>query len=178
MTSPSSKRPPEAFMSANVFELGMGHVVLSRFTSRDVESGVFLLDVGCLGVKDAFYTRVSLAEYEDRLLGRVFAGSGRKAMDPCCARKLVEDAIAYARDLGFAPHRDYKQAARVFGGISTQACASTFTFGKDGKPCFVQGPYDSPEKCARIMQVLRNRCGEGNFYYLLVAHGSPLEDEP
>ena len=41
----------------------MGHAAVARFRGSDVEMGVFLLDVFCLGVKDAFYTRVSSAEY-------------------------------------------------------------------------------------------------------------------
>ena len=41
----TAKRPPEAFRSANLFDSGIGYVVVSRFKSDgQVESGVFLLD--------------------------------------------------------------------------------------------------------------------------------------
>lgn len=88
-------------------------------------------------------------------------------MEPCCARKLVEDAVEYASKLGIPPHPDYKKGCRVFGGISVADCDQEFEFGNDGKPFFMQGPYDSPKKVARIMSLLTDRCGEGNFHYLL-----------
>ncbi len=44
------------------------------------------------------------------------------AVEPCCARKLIEQATQYAQGLGFAPHPDYKKAARVFGGLDAEQC--------------------------------------------------------
>ena len=115
----TSKRPPEAFRSANLFDSGIGYVVVSRFKSDGlVESGVFLLDVFCLGVKNAFFSRLNQSEYESRLVQRVFANGGSQPLTPACARKFVQDAVAYSQHLGFAPHPDYKKACRVFGGIS------------------------------------------------------------
>jgi hypothetical protein len=168
-----AKRPPEAFISSKLFEAGIGHVVVSRFKSEGrVESGVFLLDVYCLGVKDAFFTILHVSEHEERLLDRVFR-DGRQALSPACARKLVQDAISYARTLGFEPHSDFKQAARVFGGIAADECQTPFTFGKDGKPLYIQGPHDSPVKAERIMKLLHAKCGEGNYHYLAVLGEAP-----
>jgi hypothetical protein len=51
------KRPPEAYASSSLFEQGIGHITLARFkTSGKTEIGVFLVDIYCLGVKDAFFT--------------------------------------------------------------------------------------------------------------------------
>jgi hypothetical protein len=162
------KRPPEAFRSANLLDSGMGYVLVSRFKSDgQVESGVFLLDMFCLGVKNAFFTQLSQSEYESRLLQGAFAKDGSQPLTPACARKLVQDAVAYAHNLGFAPHPDYKKACRVFGGISTAECNEVFTFGKDSRPCFVQGPDDSELFARKAMTLLTIRCGEGNFDYIL-----------
>ena len=166
----TTRRPPEAFRSANLFDTGMGYVVVSRFKSDgEVESGVFLLDVFCLGVKNAFFTQLSQSEYESRLLQEAFAKYGSQPLTPACARKLVQDAVAYAQNLGFAPHPDYKKGCRVFGGISAAECNGSFTFGKNGRPCFIQGPNDSELFCRKAMTLLTIRCGEGKFDYILVA---------
>jgi hypothetical protein len=166
------KRPPEAYISSELFGCGIGHVVVSRFKSEGrVEAGVFLVDIYCLGVKDAFFTLLHTSEYEERLLGKVFRERS-EALSAVCARKLVEDAVAYARALGIEPHPNYKQAARIFGGISKEECHRDFTFGKDGKPLFVQGPNDSPVMVERIIKMLHAKCGEGNFNYIILAGGT------
>src|SRR5205823_995245 len=93
-----------------------------------------------------------------------------------CARKLVEDAVAYAAKLSFAPHPDYKAACRVLGGLDAGGCETVFTFGQDGKPFYIQGPHDSPAFAQRVMNSLASRCGEGNYHYILPV-GPPPEDE-
>jgi hypothetical protein len=121
-----------------------------------------------LGIKDAFYTRASQVEYERTILERILPAANRKPIDPPSARKLVEDAVAYAQHLGFAPHPDHKAACRVFGGINAAESTASFIFGKDGKPLYVQGQYDSFEKCLRILNQLRARCGDDNFDFMVV----------
>lgn len=162
------KRETEAFLSADMFDVGLGSVVVARFRGNgEVEVGVFLVDVHCLGVKSAFYTRVSLLEYESRMLDQILPTENRKSIDPPSARKLVEGAVAYAEDLGFAPHPDYKRACRVFGGIKAADSTASFTYGSNGKPLYVQGPHESPQTCVRIIKQLRTRCGDGNFHYIV-----------
>jgi hypothetical protein len=174
----SLKHAPEAFISSTLLELGMGYVILSRFKSEGrVESGVFLLDVFCLGVKDAMYVQLDIAEYENDLLNRFSGPNPLEALEPSCARKLVEGAVRYAASLGFQPHPDYKRACRVFGGTDPGACTRQFVFGYQGKPHYVQGPHDSPQRATRILDTLEARCGEGNFTYVVVAdHPSDLSD--
>jgi hypothetical protein len=161
----------EAFRSANLFESGCGYLVVSRFKADGrVESGFFLLDVFCLGVKDAgFHCFNSIADYQESLLDRLFLDEVRERITPAAARKLTEDAISYARGLGFSPGVDYKKASRVFGGITTADCDEEFRFGKDDKPLYIQGPSDSPARVARILRALEARCGEGGYHYIVAA---------
>jgi hypothetical protein len=173
----SLKHAPEAFISSTLFELGMGYVILSRFKSEGrVESGVFLLDVYCLGVKDAMFVQLDIAEYESNLLNRFSAQNPLEPIEPSCARKLVEDAVRYAASFGFQPHPDYKKACRVFGGTDPGACTRQFVFGYHGKPHYIQGPHESPQRVARILDTLKTRCGEGNFTYVVLA--DDLSDLP
>lgn len=168
----SVKKPTEAWHSRNLFENGMGYVVVARFKGNgDAEVGVFLLDMYCLGVKSAFFTQLYAEEYEQDFLQRIYEHDGRNALAPSCARKLVEDAVAYARRLGFEPHPDYRKGARVFGGIDPSTCTQQFTFGSKGKPLYVQGPDDSSAMVERVMGTLARRCGEGGFHYVLEMDG-------
>jgi hypothetical protein len=80
----------------------------------------------------------------------------------------VEQALQYAQDLGFAPHPDYKKAARVFGGLRAQQCSHKFTFGYKGKPFYRRGPRETEEQARRIVWHLQQRCGSGNFDYSIM----------
>jgi hypothetical protein len=174
------KHLPEAMRSAKLFDSGSGYLVVSRFKADGrVESGFFLLDMFCLGVKDAgFHCFNSIADYQENLLDRLFPDEDPVRMTPAAARKLTEDAISYARGLGFSPGVDYKKASRVFGGITTADCDEEFIFGKDDKPFYIQGPSDSPARAERILRALEARCGEGGYHYIVAADDfEPLDAE-
>jgi hypothetical protein len=47
------------------------------------------------------------------------------------------------------------------------------SFGKDGMPFFVSGPYDDDRKCKFVIDTLMRTCREGNFHYLLNLGGMP-----
>lgn len=127
--------------------------------------GIFLVDVYCLGVKDAFFGSLGAAEYP-ATLDRVLHGE-REAMAPACAKKLIEGSVAYASDFGLTPHRDYRQAKHVLDNIDATECAETFEFGRDGKPYYVSGPNDSPSKSRALIDRLLRRCGAEGFDYTL-----------
>ena len=174
------RHPPEALRSAKLFDCGCGYLVVSRFKADGrVEAGFFLLDMFCLGVKDAGFHRFdSVADYQENLLDRLFPDEDPVRMTPVAARKLTEDAISYARGLGFSPGADYKKASRVFGGIPTADCDEQFLFGKDDKPLYIQGPSDSPARVERILRALEVRCGEGGYHYIVAADDfEPFEGE-
>jgi hypothetical protein len=162
------KKAPIAFSDAGMFEAGIGQVVIARYKAGDrVELGVFLVDIFCLGVKNAFFTQCDEAELE-AILQRLF-NNDRPVEEHSGAwgRKLVEGALEYARKLGFAPHRDYKKAARVMGGIDPKTCPETFVFGKEGKPMFIAGPNENEARCQLILSVLTKKCGKDGFHYLM-----------
>ncbi len=56
-----------------------------------------------------------------------------QTISPACARKLIEDCVAYAKNLGFSPDYDYKKAKNVLSDIKIYECFEDFEFGKDGK---------------------------------------------
>ncbi|HKY03690.1 MAG TPA: hypothetical protein VJQ56_02305, partial [Blastocatellia bacterium] len=134
----------------------------------------FLLDVFCLGVKNAFFRIMSEWEYETTLRS-LKRQEDFEIMSAECVRKLVEDAVDYAKDLGFSPHSDYLLAGKIFGDIDKSACQMSFAFGQDGKPTYISGPYDSPAKSRRIINTLTERCGPDGFHYLMMI-GSPSGD--
>jgi hypothetical protein len=164
----------ECLMPAGLFDLGMGSVIISRkMPNGEIGFGVFLIDVFCLGVKDAFFSVRPQGEYES-VIEEIRAREGLKPVEPACAVKLIENAEAYARGLGLNPQRDYAFAKRIFGILNAAACPRDFTFGKDGKPLYVAGPHETEADSQRIMDILTKKLGPDGFHYMLPVD---LEDE-
>ncbi len=148
--------------------VGNGLVAVFRRSGPNrIEVGCFVVDGFCLGVRDAWHEEIGetgLGKIKERLFDNDCV-----ERDGSWARKLVEGAVDYARRLGFKPHRDYRKAARVFGGVSAADCGDEFTFGRDGKPLYIASEEDSPETVRKTISHLQVRCGEGNFDYLVPA---------
>ncbi len=155
---------------------GIGNVVVARRRGGSWDLGVFLVDRFCLGVKNAFLLSQRDDAELDEILGRIFE-NGREKKDVARCRKFIEGAVDYARGFGFAPHGDYKKASRVFGGVKAADCAETFRYGMDGKPHYVQGPYEDERTVERILGRLRARCGEDGFHYAVRLGDEASEDE-
>jgi len=155
-------------VTENIFDLGIGYVVLGRtISSARVATALFLVDVHCLGVKNAFYTDRTHTEL--RALIDKLSGDGNLMVDisPECARQIVDGAVTYAREFGFGPHADYPPAYALFGDTNAGACQTEYEFGMDGKPLFVSGPNDTPAKIRTVIRTLTETAGPGNFDYIV-----------
>ena len=97
----------------------------------------------CLGVKNAFWNAGPPGDFKE-LLQKMEQTQTMVAISPACLVKIVEGAVEYARSFGFPPHPDYRHAALLLSGIDPKACTHEFTFGRDGKPFYIQGPNESP----------------------------------
>ncbi len=157
---------------------GMGSLHLSReFPNGEVAVASFLVDRYCLGIKDAWGEVVPRATYEEKYL-RMPAQVPPRRLDPAEARKYLEEAADYAASIGLSPHPDFRKALLLFGDIDPAASDATFEFGKDGKPFFIAGPYDSAERCRQIVAILTNHCGPDGFHYIISDERFDYADEP
>lgn len=77
------------------------------------------------------------------------------------AQHLVLGAVEYARSLGFEPHPDFMRARRMLGSWDGP---SAIMFGRDGKPYYVNGPYDEPE---RVLATLERAVGRDGFHFIV-----------
>ena len=127
---------------------------------------VFLIDIYCLGIKNSFIRLLSEEKYRDMLKSKS-KEEKLKTIHPTCARKLVEEAGKYAADLGFSPHKDYREAQKIFGDIDSATCPRSFTFGKDGKPFYLAGPFDKPRVKKNVLNTLEKKCGPDGYHYVL-----------
>lgn len=161
----------------DISENGITSILLSRrLPNGSVAFATFLVDAWCLGIKNAHAEVCSNYQYQCDIVPKTKEAT---PMSPAAARKLVEDAAAYAAGIGFEPHADYRRAKAIFGDIDPTECQQEFQFGKDGKPFFFSGPHDDWARCRQIMSTLERTCGTGNYEVTLaVEPGSPLAELP
>lgn len=140
--------------------LGLVMVTRSKGYNRFV-AATYLIDYWCLGVKDTIPPRnCNDSQYKTLIEHSYLPFLGYEEISLDQAQTLVWGAIAYAKTLGFEPHRDFEQSKAHLGKLTSEI---GLKFGRNGKPCYVEGPYDNTKK---IINTLRDSVGEGNFDYL------------
>jgi hypothetical protein len=123
----------------------------------------YLADVYCLGVKNALGPDV-LDDRELRRFREYFFGEypGWQEVPLELAQHLVFGSIDYAATLGFEPHLDFAPAADMLGKWEGDAA---ITFGRDGKPFYMEGPQDD---AAKVLRTLRRKLADDEFDYFVV----------
>jgi hypothetical protein len=156
---PAAESEPESGDS------GLVGVLVARDTGSTVLACGFLVDVFCLGVKDTngpkTMDRRKLPDFT-RTFFSAWPSQPHVAAPLDLARHVVFGAVDYARSLGFEPHPDFAKGAALLGDWETGG--SDVTFGRDGKPFYINGPRDDTYG---NMAKLRRTVGDGNFDYLV-----------
>ena len=144
-------------------------LVSRRSPQGQVAAGVFLVDLGCLGVKNAFGRVFSTqGEYTAELRNDIVSRQEMIPADLNLAAKIIREGVAYAQELGFRPNRDIRDAQLVLGDADPDACDEDIPLGRDGKPFFVSGPYDNVD---RILDKLTRKLGPNGFHYMIGIDG-------
>jgi hypothetical protein len=143
-------------------------LVARRSPSGQVAIGAFMIDLGCLGVKDASYTLVDESEYRHSVRPEYMSHQPTTTTSLDLVAKVVREAVAYARRWGFSPHRDFGPASLMLEGAHPEDCSEDVPLGYQGKPYYTAGPYDNP---TRILKRLERTAGPGNYNYTVLFSG-------
>ncbi len=154
---------------------GLTRIVLSRQQPNGgIVFGAYMIDMFCLGLKNTFcnadFTSAQLREATEGVM------SGAEPIE-CpveLAHQIIYQAIDYAAKFGFKPQKDFKWSQYVLERRGKLPESYNLTFGKDGKPFFIAGPYDNVDA---IIAKLRHHVGEGNYHYMLPIGDDLLEDD-
>lgn len=146
-------------------ESGLVGVLVARDTGSTVAACGFLVDVWCLGVKNTNGPKTMDRRKLPEFARDFFSAWTARPPVPApleLARHVVFGAVDYARGMGFAPHPDFGKGAGCLG--DWEEGTSDVTFGRDGKPMYINGPRDDTYG---TMAKLRKTVGDGNFDYLI-----------
>ena len=155
------------------------NIFLARaHASGNVTVGLFLVDLGCLGIKDTSYKfNVPWEEIIDYI--NTYEEYGPEFMEVPyeLVHNIIYAALEYAEDLGFKPHKDFLSITSFILDEDTDdiplmpiACG-----GDNGNPLFVNSDGESPARVKQILAQLDKTVGEGNYHYIL--EEDDMEDE-
>jgi hypothetical protein len=145
-------------------------LVVRRGPHGQVATGAFLVDLGCLGVKNAVSGISESGRAHRQIRNDMVSQQQMISASPNLVAKIIREGIAYADRLGFRPHRDYHQAKWVLGDADPDACEDPIPLGRDGKPFLVAGPRDN---VPQVMAKLERAVGPDGYNYII-----PLEPPP
>ena len=159
----------ECLINESWREHGLANILVVRQQPNGlVAFGVFLVDTGCLGVKNAFcdsnVARTRYQEFRERFEER----NNGIPCTPSLAHEIIYGGLEYAAKIGFKPHKDFALSREILDPCEKVTFDGQVEFGKDGKPCYVSGPNDNVN---RILNHLEKTLGSGNFHFLV---GGPL----
>ena len=163
-----SKAPiMECIMAETLASRGLGYVIIARRVSTgEILLSNFLVDRYCLGVKNCFAQFVYPSQYQEMLDGMTARNMEFVRIDAPSARRLVEDAVAFAARYDLNPHPDYRTAKLIFGDIDASAGQQLVEMGRDGKPFYVSGPFESERDSMEILSKLATVSGQDGFHHM------------
>ena len=146
-------------LTAGIEGLGLGTLVVARkLPLGRYGVAVFLLDLWCLGVKDAFF-RVEDSEEFDSLDERLDGVS--EPIEPARARRLLHDALAFGAANGFPAPGELAQMERLLSDI--EPAGEPFKFGDPTRPHYVVGLDDSQRDIEFVTAKLAEKFGPNGF---------------
>ena len=153
---------------------GIANVVVARkHTNGNLTVAIYLVDLYCLGIKDTMYMfNVSENSYREKLNGFP-GGNVLSEIDYTLAHNIIFAAIEFAGDYGFIPHKTFTSVTKYMLEEDTDEIELIdIECGLDGKPAYIQGPYEDPATVSRILKQLDRTAGKENHNITILA-GEP-----
>ena len=128
------------FPVRNCFEKGdqytKSFLLIRRLADGRLILFAVMVDLVCLGVKDAFVR----TDVDPDWLARQTADSVE--VSPAYALKCILGGVKFAANYDFRPHPDFEQTMLGYAEADPNECKVEFEYGIDGKPCYIPGPFD------------------------------------
>ena len=140
------------------------NVMVSRVRKNgSIIVGMFLVDCGCLGLKDTYFLEYNSQEdlETDDIMSENLEKYGRE-ISPNYAQNLIYGAIEWAEDAGLPTHKEFKVTEYLLDPAD-EIEYEEIEFGKEGKYFYVEGPEDNT---ALNLKILNKNIGEGNYVYI------------
>ena len=153
--------------------------IVREHASGNVTACRYLVDLGCLGIKDTHYLfNVPWEDIEEKLNQQKEYGVDYTEASYELIHNIIYSALEFAEDYGFKPHRDFTSVTSYFLEEDTDdiPIIPVECGGDDGNPLYVNSGIDSPSRVKQILAQLDKTAGKGNYHYILNVDGLEEED--
>ncbi|MBW6535317.1 MAG: plasmid pRiA4b ORF-3 family protein [Mariniphaga sp.] len=155
----------ECFINSDWEENGMASITVARKHSNgNITMGMYLTDLKCLGVKDAYYFfNISEREYRD-ILKDMEEQMDIETVSYTLAHNIIFAGIEFADDYGFKPHKDFTSVAQyILEEDNEDVELIEIECGENGKPVYIRGPLENDARANKIIAQLEREAGPGNY---------------
>lgn len=160
------KLPIEQCLIADLYNENNGLtmcLIIRRQPGGKFSVANILIDRSCLGVKNSM-ANCNVSELElNELIEKTSSHGELVEVTPEYFHNMVYGALDYAHVLGFSPPKDFYIAEYLLDENYISEEIDTIEMGKNGKPFYVQGPYDNAKK---ILATLNKSVGSGGYDYI------------
>jgi len=162
--------PIEKCLLADFYEQDNGVticLIIKKQPSGKFAFANILVDRCCLGVKSSI-ANCNITEIElNNMLEQMSQHGEMVEVSPEYFHNIVYAAVDYAEELGFSPPKDFYIAEYLLDTAYITDEIDKIEMGKNGKPFYIQGPFDNSKK---IIQTLNNSVGKGGYDYIIEPH--------
>ena len=146
-------------------EQGFARILIARLQPNDnILFGEYIVDYFCLGVKDSSTaSNIRSDLFFNEVIPRLYSGTPPLDIEANLAHEVVWGAVEYAKELGFEPHRNFRDSQRVLDPPDALPRDGAIDFGYQGRPLYIPAPGDNQ---AGVIRRLIESVGLGNFYYM------------
>jgi hypothetical protein len=152
----------ECLINADWKEEGLASIAVCRqMPSGNLVVGVYLVDTYCLGLKQTMYFfNHPIDMWESDLRNMIYDEQDYEVCDYVLAHNIIYGGIAYAEDLQFKAHKDFRVTQFLLAEDTEEVELIEIEFGKNGKPYYVPSPEDNVDY---IIGRLYMEAGDGHF---------------
>ncbi|MDA3818555.1 MAG: plasmid pRiA4b ORF-3 family protein [Prolixibacteraceae bacterium] len=158
----------ECYINTDWQKAGIANIIVSRkHSNSNITMGLYLVDLKCLGVKEAFYHfNISNIEYRE-FIDKFSKNADAATIPYALAHNIIFAGVEYAEEFGFKPHPEFNSVAQYILEEDTDDIELIdIECGMDGLPCYVKGPYDSEVQGKSIIAQLEKAAGPGNYNFI------------
>ena len=146
-------------------EHGIARITLARTQPDDrILFGAYMVDCFCTGLREtSTLSNIARDTFFNEIIPRLYPDNPPIKISENLAHEIIWGAIEYAIELGFEPHRDFRESSRILESADTLPRIGGVEFGYQGDPLYIPAPDDNQ---AGVIRRLIESVGLGNFYYM------------
>jgi len=158
----------ECWVNKDWKEDGLANLTVARkHTNGNFTIGIYLVDLKCLGIKDAHALFNLYPQEYLEILDQHRMKFEIEKIEYTLAHNIIYAGLEYAQEYGFKPHKDFELAKYIIEEDTEDIELIEIDCGGDeGQPLYIRGPLDSDIRAAQIIAQLEKTAGSGNFEYI------------